>query len=779
MCTFARLNNFKAQANYLMRRFLHCLLAVFCLPVLSAQTGSLIGTVSADGAPLDYATVTLKKSNYGTYSDEDGKFEFDKIPVGAYTINVSFLGYQSFDEKVVVEEGVTTALNIELMEQVGLLDEVVVTGTLKEVSRLESLVPVEVYTPAFFKKNPTPNIYEALQNVNGVRPQLNCQVCNTGDIHINGLEGPYTMVLIDGMPIVSSLATVYGLSGIPNSLIERMEIVKGPASSLYGSEAIGGLINIITKNPLNAPLVSADVMATSWQEYNVDLGVKLNAGKKLSILTGANYYNYDELVDNNGDNFTDVTLQERISVFQKWNFARKSNRLFTIAGRYYYENRWGGELDWNENYRGGDEVYGESIYTERIEFLSSYQLPTEEKLLLSTSFNSHDQNSVYGDLAYLAKQKIAFGQLTWDKQMGSHDLLLGTALRYTFYDDNTPATGGDDDSPFNQPDETWLPGVFFQDEIVLHQQHKLLLGLRYDYNKDHGNIFTPRFAYKWSLSDQDILRLNAGTGFRVVNLFTEEHAALTGAREVVIAEQLAPEQSYNLNLNYTRKTYLPQGGFVGFELAAWYTHFTNVIYPDYETNANQIIYDNLDGRAVTKGISTNIDVTLSNGLSLLLGATFMDVTTEENDIKKRQILTEQFTGTWALTYQFWDHKLALDYTGNIYGPMRLPLLGELDPRAPESPVWSIQNIQLTYRGKKNVEIYAGVKNLLNWTPWKNQDFPLIARAFDPFDRGVDFDNNGNVLATETNPNALTFDPSYVYGPNQGIRGFVGVRYMLK
>jgi outer membrane receptor for ferrienterochelin and colicins len=127
------------------------------------------------------------------------------------------------------------------------LDEIVISGTLKPVSRLATPVPVEVYSSAFLKKNPTSNIFEALQNVNGVRPQLNCNICNTGDIHINGLEGPYTMVTIDGMPIVSALSTVYGLSGIPNSLIDRIEIIKGPASSLYGSEAIGGLINIITK----------------------------------------------------------------------------------------------------------------------------------------------------------------------------------------------------------------------------------------------------------------------------------------------------------------------------------------------------------------------------------------------------------------------------------------------------------------------------------------------------------------------------------------------------
>src|SRR5690606_7025256 len=151
------------------------------------------------------------------------------------------------------------------------------------------------------------NIFEALQIVNGVRPQLNCNVCNTGDIHINGLEGPYTLVLIDGMPIVSGLSTVYGLSGIPNSLLERVEIVKGPASSLYGSEAVGGLINIITKSPAGAPRFSADINSTSWGETNTDFGFRANLGKS-AVLVGVNYFNYSNPIDNNDDNFTDVTL---------------------------------------------------------------------------------------------------------------------------------------------------------------------------------------------------------------------------------------------------------------------------------------------------------------------------------------------------------------------------------------------------------------------------------------------------------------------------------------
>jgi outer membrane receptor for ferrienterochelin and colicins len=747
------------------------LIICFCtlLPSFFFAQSTIKGTVTADGMPLQYANIVLKKSTQTSASNEDGLYSFKNLAAGNYEIAVSYTGFKSESTNISLGDSTEVVVDFNLKEN-NSLDEVVITGTMKPVSRLESPVPVEVYKPVFFKKNPTANIFEALQNVNGVRPQLNCNVCNTGDIHINGLEGPYTLVLIDGMPIVSGLSTVYGLSGIPNSLLERIEIVKGPASSLYGSEAVGGLINIITKNPKNAPLFSADAFTTDWGELNVDIGLKANIGKTASVLTGINYFNYSNPIDNNNDNFTDLTLQDRISVFQKWNINRKTNKLFSMAGRFFYEDRWGGEMQWEKKHRGGTEVYGESIYTKRWELLGAYELPIDEKMLFSFSYTDHDQNSVYGDMPYIAKQRIGFGQLTWDKTLSKHDLLFGTALRYQYYDDNTPATV--------EEDINWIPSLFVQDEVKLNESHKLLLGARYDYNNNHGSIFTPRLAYKWKINDTNILRFNTGTGFRIVNLFTEEHAALTGSREVIVMEELKPERSFNVNLNYLKKIYTSNGTFIGLETTAWYTRFSNSIIPDYDTNPNQIIYKNLNGYAVTKGISTNMDVVFNNGLKMILGATYMDVSKTENNTTTRQILTEKISATWAISYRINKLFLDVDYTGNLYGPMRLPLLGDLDPRSQYSPTWSIQNIQFTFNKFKNFELYAGVKNILNWTPNKGNPF-IIARANDPFDKNVQYDTNGNVQATADNPYALTFDPGYVYGPNQGIRSFFGLRFTLK
>jgi outer membrane receptor for ferrienterochelin and colicins len=186
----------------------------------------------------------------------------------------------------------------------------------------------------------------------------------------------------------------------------------------------------------------------------------------------------------------------------------------------------------------------------------------------------------------------------------------------------------------------------------------------------------------------------------------------------------------------------------------------------------------LNGYAVSKGLTGNLDVILDFGLKINTGVTLQDVALVEDGLKSQQILTEKWMGTWSVSYLINQLNIGIDYTGNIYGPMRLPLLNDLDSRQPYSPIWSLQNIQFTYRGFKGFEIYTGVKNLLNFKPTRNNPF-IIARANDPFDKQVQFGNNGNAVATPSNPYGLTFDPSYVYAPNQGIRAFFGLRYHLR
>lgn len=746
-------------------RFIIVLLIV--LSAISAKGQRVVkGTVydKVKDEPVPYATVVNTTGDNGTNTDDNGVFEIN-IDERDKNLIISYLGYISD----------TIALNdkknnytVYLTPEAGMMDEVVVTGTMREISRMNSPIPVEVFTPKYFKKNPTPSLFDALGIVNGVQPQLNCNVCNTGDIHINGMEGPYTMILIDGMPIVSGLATVYGLSGIPNSMVERLEVVKGPASSLYGSEAMGGVINVITKKPGSAPIFSADVMATSWQEYNTDISTSFGVGK-VSNLTGVNYYNYDNVIDNNGDGFTDLTLQNRISVFNKSTIQRKDNRVASLAARYVYEDRWGGQTNWNEKWRGTDSIYGESIFTERWELIGMYQLPVKERIITQFSYNYHDQNSYYGDMPYMAQQQVVFGQAYWDKKINEHhNLLLGASFRHTYYDDNTPGTSTADTIPQNMPSITPLPGAYIQDEWKLNEKNTVLLGYRYDYDFNHGHIHSPRLAYRLLPTENSTFRASFGTGFRVVNLFTEDHAALTGAREVIITEALRPERSYNSNLNYVLK--IPADGFfVNIDATAFYSYFTNKITGDFDADPDKIIYDNLKGNAISQGISLNTNLTLDIPLRISAGVTYMNVYLNEDNgtgnlERVQQLYAPEWSGNFIAGYTFPRQNLTIDFTAKWTGPMRLPILPN-DYRPEYSPFYTIANIQLTKKFSNKLEIYGGVKNLFNFVP----EDPIV-RAFDPFDKYIDDPVN--------NPNGYTFDPSYNYASMQGIRGFAGVRFTL-
>ncbi|SFF45624.1 TonB-dependent receptor [Thermoflexibacter ruber] len=745
-----------------------CIITILLfVSVLSFAQGSIKGKVISEGKPLPFINIALLNTNLGTISDSLGNYWLKNVPWGTYQIQFSGVGFKPFKVSVSVNKDKIATLNANLEEDLSELQAVVVTGTMKESFIIQSPVHVEVFTPHFFKKNPTQCLFDALQIVNGVRPQMSCNVCNAGDIWINGMPGAYTMVLIDGMPIVSALSTVYGLSGIPNSIIERIEVVKGPASTLYGSEAVAGLINIITKSPTKAPQFSLDAFGTGYGEYNLDLAGKFSINKTQSLIS-ANYFNFNQISDKNGDGFTDVTLQNRISIFNKWSVERKNSRLMNLAWRYMYEDRWGGQTSWERKFRGTDSIYGESIFTKRFELIGNYQLPFDkEKIVLNYSFNSHIQDSQYGTTSYLADQKISFAQLLWDKKIGKHDLLLGSTLRYTHYDDNTPATAKENTE--NQPNKTTLFGIFAQDEIRLFKKQKLLLGLRYDKHPVHGNVWSPRANYQWSMNENNTLRVSYGNGFRVVNLFTEDHAALTGARRVEIREALQPERSWNINANYQKHIHTEIGEF-DVDVSGFYTYFTNRIIADYFTDPDKIIYENLRGHAVSKGLALNTDFSFRFPLKINAGVTLMDVYQKEDDgtgslVKLPQIQTSPFSGTFALSYTLRKPQITLDWTGNFFSPMHLPVVPN-DYRPEKSPWYSIQNLQLTKTFGNGLQIYGGVKNLLNFMPKGD----VILRAFDPFDKTA----NDPV----SNPNGYTFDPTYIYAPMQGMRAFVGVRYAI-
>ena len=161
---------------------------------------------------------------------------------------------------------------------------------------------------------------------------------------------------------------------------------------------------------------------------------------------------------------------------------------------------------------------------------------------------------------------------------------------------------------------------------------------------------------------------------------------------------------------------------------------------------------------------------VKRALKFRAGATLMDVFTEQDGVRERQELTEHFSGTWSIGYTIEKADIEVNYTGNVYSPMELPTMSDgdfVDPRPAQSPWYSIQNIQLTKKLGDGFECFGGVKNLLDWTPWKTlpEGVRYLGNTLDPFQQN-------------TPEGELVFDPAYVYGPNQGIRGFIGLRHNI-
>lgn len=760
-------------------RFFHVLLLWFIpIQAILGQMGSVNGTIQSGKETLPFATVQLKDTGIGATSDLQGNYFIKGIEPGNYVLIVSHVGHISVKKDIAILPGQTATINIE-MGSSDMLDEIVVSGTMKPTFVSESPIKINVVTAKqldTYLPSAASSIMESVQLVNGVQEVIDCGVCYTNNISVNGLPGSYTAILMDGTPIYGNLASVYGINGIPNMIIDRFEVIKGPSSTLYGSEAVAGVINIITKNPANEPPLSVDVMTSSHEEVFANLAYAPRLGKSNAYF-GLNYNYANHYQDINDDGFGDGVNTDRISFFTKFNIFRPSEKRFTIAAKYYYEDRRNGVEAFvrdraYKELRGDDQIYGESIYTNRVELFGTYALNSAESLKIDYSLSNHLQDSYYGSDRYEASQQIAFTNFIWSFDHKRHDFLLGSTLRYDAYDDSTIATEKEDENgeAINDPNNQFVPGVFVQDEYRASEKWTALGGLRLDHHQDHGLIFAPRFNLKYSPSEWTTFRFNFGTGFKVVNLFTEDHSFVLGQREVVILEDLDPERSYNFSVNYNQ-VYTGLGGSGSFDMEAFYTHFTNKIIPDYDQQG-LIIYENTDGWARTMGVSMSLNHNFKFPVSFNLGLNFLNSTETDYDedgtaVTEDLLFAPELSSVFTANYRLIKQQITFAYTAQYTGVMALPEVYDLDengnplddPRPLKSEPFSLHQLQVTKIFNSNYTLYLGMNNMFNFvqkdSPLVGYDDPNYAPGFSPY-----------------------FDTSYVYAPNHGREFYIGFKWDL-
>lgn len=487
---------------------------------------------------IPFATVMILGTNRGAVSNEEGQFEFRKLAAGKYTLRVQVMGYKTQEKTITVSAEATSVVHFQMEEVSFTTDEVVVSANRNEVSRKAAPVVVNVMSAKLFETVNSTDLAKSLNFQSGLRVENNCQNCGFPQVRINGLEGPYSQILINSRPIISALSGVYGLEQIPVNMIERVEVVRGGGSALFGANAVGGTINIITKDPINNSFQVASTMSNmngkSWEQYmggNVSLVAKDNSYGIALYETYRNRNPYDA----DGDGFSELG---------------KLN-MNTFGMRAYYRPNYFSRINveyhtTNEFRRGGNKFNlqpHEADITEQTKHIInsggvSYDRYWGEKHKMSVygSVQHTDRNSYYG----AQKDMNAYGKtndLTWvvgGMYVGNMDRCLFAPATFTGgveYQSNSlhdVMTGYHRD----MQQDVRIAGGFVQNEWRLNRW-TMLVGARLDKHNliDHP-IFSPRVNFLYKPSDNLQARLTYSTGFRAPQAYDEDlHVTAVGVKE--------------------------------------------------------------------------------------------------------------------------------------------------------------------------------------------------------------------------------------------------------
>ncbi len=699
------------------------------------------------GSPIQNTNIKILDNNNGCITDEDGYYKLISKKK-EFEIKISSIGFKTEIKKIIFYEKREIVTNFTLISDSYELEQIVVTGNTGEILKKKSVINVELIDKKFIDKIVSKNFADILNNVRGIQNRIDCGICGSSGIQINGMNSQYNLILIDNIPLINSLSKSYGLNSIPSSIIKQIEIIKGPSSILYGSEAISGVINIITKDRKDLSRVNFNSYMSSIFEISNDITI-FNEGKLFDILLNFNSFNFQKFTDNNNDNFSDLPLINRYTSFNKILFNRKSKKKFNLSTKFYLEDRFGCTNRYEEYSHGNDSIYGEDIETKKIEIYLNYDFNFIEKLEFNSGLDYHYQSSYYGYNYFKANQISYFNQLIFKKKINENIISLGVNHSIINYNDN---------SNLSLIDRVQnVTSLFAQNEIKSLYPINLLFGMRIDFHQNHNKIFSPRFNIKYDFKNNSSIRINSGSGFRIVNIFSEEHALLSGSKSVEISDDIDPEKSINMNINYT----LPFDK-IKFEIDLFLNKFFNKIIPNFQLNVDKIVFENLKGNSISKGLTFKYDIFFNRFINFSNSISFLKIKTINNYILINELFIPSFSSLYNLTYK--KNKFEMNIYGKFTGPMYLPKF-EVEPHRKEtSNLFGIHNLKLNKR-IKNFLIYIGIENFFNYS----QKNPLI----DP--NASENSETGESWNEGFSPN---FDTSYIYSPLFGRKIIFGINIVL-
>lgn len=758
---------------------------------------NIVGHIVSDSDHIPFATVSIKGTTIGANTDETGHYQLINLPEGTFTVRAQSVGYKPVEKTVTLKKGQTIEIKFELEEDLLGLEEVVVTADRSEMKRNESVAIANTLSPKIFLASQSVTLSEGLNFSPGLRIENNCQNCGFSQVRINGMEGPYSQILINSHPIFSGLAGVYGLELIPANMIERIEVIRGGGSALYGSNAIAGTINIILKEPLTSSY------ETSFNYGLAGTGVKNSAGPasdlslnlNTSILSndaksGISLYGFTReraMFDANNDSYSEMSPLNNLTIgtrlFHRFGLR---NRISIDFFNIKEERNGGNRQDYPLHERDISETVKHDIKTGAVTF--------------DQYFREYDQLSVYFTAQHLKRDSYYGANRSLTDYGRSEDLTFNAGFQYKLVLNNSNLIAGIEntggfltDKKLGYPDyrnavivndsivfvphtgnitvsdqSSLTSGAFVQYDLKLNR-FKLGLGGRVDKFKitDHakgdeakeGFVFIPRINMMYEVFNSLQARLSYSQGYRAPQIFDEDlHIETSGARQVINVNDpdLKQETSHSFmaSLDYNGLIGTASAGLL---VEGFYTKLQNPFYNEIgqPDNEGKVIYTrrNSEEGAAVKGINVEFKLKPLNNFILTSGFTFQS---SLYDVKQ-QFDTRKFLRTpndYGYLNADWDFAkdFCLSITGTYTGKMFVPYFGQAsDPDTGElrrsDPFYDLGG-KVHYTVKlngSNIQFFGGIKNILN-------------SYQDDFDSGINR------------------DPSYVYGPGSPRTVYLGIRF---
>lgn len=745
------------------------ILIIFCLIAVSSnswaesteQTSSdanIVGHVidKKTGEHLPYITIAIKGTTIGTTTDATGHYFLKEVPIGKHTIEASFIGYESNQKDIFVQKGQTQEINFELTETPFALDEIVVSADRNQTTRRLSPNLVSILDVKTFDRTNSATIAEGLNFQPGLRVENNCQNCGFTQVRMNGLEGAYSQILIDSRPVFSSLSGVYGLEQIPANMIDRIEVVRGGGSALFGASAIAGTINIITKEPTyNSGQISHSIMAiggTNAFDNNTNFNASLVSDDQKMGLMLFGQKRHRSAYDHDGDGFSEIPqLDAQTLGFRSFIKTGLYSKL-TFEYHNMHEFRRGGDnLDKppfeayiaeqiESNINGGSVKYEgfSSDAKHRYSIYSAAQLnnrksyygggdPVSILLENGDTEGAQDRLNSYGRTKGLTYNIGGQYSYSFDNLWFMPSLLTG-GLEHS-YDDLKDEMGFRD----RIEQDVNINSAYLQNEWR-NDKWTFLIGGRLDKHNmlDHA-VFSPRANLKYNPIPETNIRISYGQGFRAPQIYDEDlHVDIAGGQHIIsiLDPNLKEEKSHSVSSSIDWY-HLIGSTEVNFLLEGFYTRLNNPFVSISEEQTDNSIIKTVTNASGAKVYGVNIEgrAEFSSLLQVQMGLTIQKSLyddarkwsgDDDDDVypTHRMMRTPNVYGFFVTTlYPLKNLSTALSgtYTGNMLVPHEAGVIAK-NRTEKSSPFfdlgWKV-SYEIPFYKSSIFEINAGIKNIFN------------------------------------------------------------------